>query len=94
VLPDGRLVYLIRDYNALRGNIVRLRIADRQGKVIDGMELARPLTVDNFEGVAGLPRADGSVRFYIIVDDNFGTYAGLPTDQRTLLMAFDWTPKP
>jgi hypothetical protein len=58
------------------------------------MELSRPLTVDNFEGLAGVPRPAGGVRFYMIADDNFGSYAGLPTDQRTLLMAFDWTPAP
>ena len=92
VLPDGRLAYLLRDYDAKRGNIVRLKIADRQGKVLDGMELARPLSVDNFEGVAAVPRRDGSVRFYLLVDDNFGYYSGKPTGQKTLLMAFDWAP--
>lgn len=92
VLPDGRIAYLLRDYDAKRGNIVRLKIADRQGKVLDGMELARPLSVDNFEGVAAVPRRDGSVRFYLLVDDNFGYYSGKPTGQKTLLMAFDWRP--
>lgn len=92
VLPDGRIAYLLRDYDAKRGNIVRLKIADRQGKVLDGMELARPLSVDNFEGVAAVPRRDGSVRFYLLVDDNFGYYSGKPTGQKNLLMAFDWRP--
>jgi hypothetical protein len=92
VLPDGRIAYLLRDYDPKRGNTVRLKIADRQGKMIDGMELARPLNVDNFEGVAAVPRRDGRIRFYLLVDDNFGVYSGKPTDQRTLLMAFDWTP--
>lgn len=92
ILPDGRIAYLLRDYDAKRGNTVRLKIADRQGRVIDGMELARPLNVDNFEGVAAVPRRDGSIRFYLLVDDNFGLYAGKPTGQKTLLMAFDWTP--
>ena len=93
VLPDGRLAYLLRNYLPARGNVVRLRIADRQGKVIDGMEIARPLTVDNFEGLAAAPQKDGSTRFYIVVDDNFGTYDGKPTGQTTLFMAFDWRPE-
>jgi hypothetical protein len=92
VLPDGRIAYLLRDFDSRRGNTVRLKIADRQGKVLDGMELARPLSVDNFEGVAAVPLRDGRFRFYLLVDDNFGSYAGKPTGQRTLLMAFDWTP--
>ena len=89
---QAEYAYLLRDYDPKRGNTVRLKIADRQGKVIDGMELARPLNVDNFEGVAAVPRRDGRIRFYLLVDDNFGVYSGKPTDQRTLLMAFDWTP--
>ena len=32
----------------------------------------------------------GGVRFYLISDDNFGTYDGKPTDQKTLLLAYDW----
>lgn len=92
VLPDGNIAYILRDYDARRGNTVRLRIADRQGKVLDGMELARPLSVDNFEGVAAVPLRGGRFRFYMLVDDNFGTYQGKPTGQKTLLMAFDWTP--
>lgn len=92
ILPDGRIAYLLRDFDPKRGNTVRLKIADRKGKVLDGMELSRPLSVDNFEGVAAVPRRDGRIRFYLLVDDNFGLYAGKPTGQRTLLMAFDWTP--
>lgn len=48
--------------------------------------LARPLTVDNFEGLAAVDRPDGSVRLYLLSDDNFSQ------DQRTLLLAFDYTP--
>jgi hypothetical protein len=92
VLAGGRTAWLLRDYTAQRGAVARLKIVDRAGAVVDEMEIARPLTVDNLEGVAAVPRADGRVRFYLISDDNFGTYNGVPTGQRTLLLAFDWTP--
>jgi hypothetical protein len=48
------------------------------------MDLARPATVDNFEGLAAVPRADGGFRFYLLSDDNASA------TQRTLLLAFDW----
>lgn len=91
-MPGGGLVYLLRSFSPLRGNVVQLRILDRSGKLVDRMEIARPLTVDNLEGVAAVPQTGGRVRFYLISDDNFGMYDGKPTDQRTLLLAFDWTP--
>jgi hypothetical protein len=34
-----------------------------------------------------VPRADGSVRFYLLSDDNASAA------QRTLLLAFDWRPR-
>jgi hypothetical protein len=61
-------------------------VTDARGATLDELALAAPLTVDNYEGVAALPRPDGSVRFYVISDDNFSR---LP---RTLLLAFDWRP--
>ena len=91
-LPDGGRAYLFRSFSPLTGNIVRLRIVDRQGRVVDSLEIRRPLTVDNFEGLAATPSPDGGVRFYLVSDDNFGFYNGLPTGQRTLLLAFDWRP--
>jgi len=89
-MPGGGLVYLLRSFSPLRGNVVQLRILDRAGKLVDRMEIARPLTVDNLEGVAAVAKPGGAVRFYLISDDNFGMYDGKPTDQRTLLLAFDW----
>lgn len=89
-MPGGGLVYLLRSFSALRGNIIKLKVLDRSGRLIDQMELARPLTVDNMEGVAAVARPGGKVRFYLVADDNFGFYDGRPTGQRTLLMAFDW----
>lgn len=91
-LPGGRWAYLLRSYTAVRGNVVRLRITDAAGAVVDEMELAKPLTVDNLEGLGAVAGPGGKIRFYIVSDDNFGQYNGLPTDQRTLMLAFDWSP--
>lgn len=91
-LPGGGLAYLLRTYSPLRGNLIKLKVLDRAGRLVDSLEIARPLTVDNLEGLAAVPRPGGGVRFYLVSDDNFGTYSGLPTDQRTLLLAFDWAP--
>lgn len=91
-MPQGRWAYLLRSYSPARGNVVRLRITDAKGAVVDEMTLARPLTVDNLEGLGAVPGPGGRVRFYIVSDDNFGQFNGLPTDQRTLMLAFDWSP--
>jgi hypothetical protein len=85
-LPGGRWAFLLRDFNLIAGARIRLLITDRAGRTLDGLLIARPATVDNFEGLAAVPRADGSVRFYLVSDDNFAS------NQRTLLMAFDWRP--
>lgn len=92
VLADGRTLYLLRDFSPATGAYNRLRIVDRSGRTLDEMLLARPLTHENLEGLGAVPGAYGAIRFYLISDDNFGTYAGLPTGQKTLLLAFDWTP--
>ncbi|MBL8554635.1 MAG: esterase-like activity of phytase family protein, partial [Phenylobacterium sp.] len=92
-VPGGGLAYLLRSFSPLRGNVVKLRVLDRAGRLVDQMEIARPLTVDNLEGLAAVARPDGAIRFYLIADDNFGFYEGRPTGQRTLLMAFDWRPR-
>jgi hypothetical protein len=56
----------------------------RDGAVAGQLELAKPLTVDNFEGLAAVRRPGGATRFYLLSDDNAS--AG----QRTLLLAFEW----
>lgn len=84
-LPAGRTAYLLRAYDPLRGSRIILKVQDDRGEVAR-MELARPLSVDNFEGLAAVPGAKGAVRFYLVSDDNFSPA------QRTLLLAFDWTP--
>jgi hypothetical protein len=85
-LPGGRWAFLLRDFKPMKGVTSRILITDRTGRVLDTHMIARPATVDNFEGLAAVPRADGSIRLYIISDDNFSAA------QRTLLLAFDWRP--
>jgi hypothetical protein len=91
-LPGGGRAYLFRSFSPLAGNVVRLRLTDRAGRTVDSLEIRRPLTVDNLEGAAAVAHGRG-VRFYLVSDDNFGVYEGRPTGQRTLLLAFDWTPQ-
>ena len=77
--------YLLRAFDAERGSRISLELY-RSGRPIGSLEMATPLTVDNYEGVAAVPRSDGSVRFYLLSDDNGSDR------QRTLLLAFDWRP--
>lgn len=86
-LPGGGRVYLLRAFSVLQGVRITLRIVGPDGTTRDELRLAAPLTVDNFEGVAALPCPDGSLRLYLLSDDNFSSL------QRTLLLAFDWRPK-
>jgi len=83
-LPQGRRAYLFRAFSVLKGVRITLRIVDAHGETVDEMRLAAPLTVDNLEGLAAAPQRDGSIRFYLLSDDNFSKL------QRTLLLAFDW----
>ena len=50
--------------------------------------LDRPLTRDNMEGIAAVPRPGGGFRLYLVSDDNFARF------ERTLLLAFDWAGPP
>jgi len=85
-LPQGRTAWLLRAFNPVTRSVIDLRITDQDGRVVDQQTLRRPLTVDNFEGLAAVPAKDGAIRFYLISDDNFSS------SQRTLLLAFDWKP--
>lgn len=84
-VPGHGLAYLLRAYDPEQGNRIAVVIASEKGPV-DRLEFARPLLVDNFEGLAAVARPDGAIRFYLLSDDNAS-----PT-QRTLLLAFDWRP--
>jgi hypothetical protein len=85
-LPEGMTAYLLRAFDPVRRSRITLKIL-RGTTVVAHMDLAAPLTVDNFEGLTSMPAAGGRRRFYLISDDN-----NRPS-QRTLLMAFDWQPK-
>ena len=85
-MPGGGWVFLLRDFQPLAGNTIWIVITDAAGRTVDVHVIKRPATVDNLEGVAALPHKDGRVRLYLVSDDNFGS------NQRTLLLAFDWTP--
>lgn len=87
--PHGDLVILHHSYNPVIGSRIIITIVrDPLGakRVIGSFALAPPLTVDNFEGVAVAQKGGDRWRLYLLSDDNFS-----PT-QRTLLLAFDWTP--
>ena len=84
-LPAGRMAWLLRAWDPVHGSRNALVIHDAGGEIAR-MEMTRPLTVDNYEGLAAIPAKDGSVRFYLLSDDNF------QSSQRTLLLAFDWKP--
>ena len=84
-LPAGRMAWLLRAWDPVRGSRNALIIHDAGGEIAR-LEMTRPLTVDNYEGLAAIPAEDGSVRFYLLSDDNF------QSSQRTLLLAFDWKP--
>jgi len=81
----GGVAYLLRAWDPLQGVRIKLLIR-RDGAEIARMEMAAPYTIDNFEGLDAVANPDGSVRFYLISDDNFQAI------QRTLLVAFDWKP--
>ena len=85
-LPGMRIAYLLRAFDPVRGNRISLEIF-RSGTLVARMDLARPVTVDNFEGLAAVPRPGDGFRFYVLSDDN------ADASQRTLLLAFDWRPR-
>jgi hypothetical protein len=90
--PDGRLAILHHSWTPITGNHVRLSIVtipkgpNGASRVIDQLSLGPSLNIDNFEGLAAV-RTPRGIRFYMISDDNF------QSSQRTLLAAFDWTPR-
>lgn len=90
-LPDGDYLALERYYFPLIGNrsvLARFKasgLADAPPH-LDGptlAEFAKPLALDNFEGLAVEAEPGAALRLYIISDDNFSP------SQRTLLYAFD-----
>ena len=80
-MPDGslRTLQLFRAWDPLQGN--RIRLVWGEGEE-ESLSLARPLLVDNFEGIAAEATGSG-LRVWIVSDDNFSAR------QRTLLYVFD-----
>lgn len=76
------LYSLHRAYNPLTGNSIHISATGPDGMTSVLGRISRPLTVDNFEGIAVLDRPDGERRLFIVADDNFSDR------QRTLLFAF------
>ena len=88
-LPNGDVLVLTRHFTVLGGARVRLErvpaAAVDAETTLQGTLLARfqrPLTVDNFEGLAAVQGEDGATLVYILSDDNFNFF------QRTLLLLF------
>ncbi|XUU61452.1 esterase-like activity of phytase family protein [Erythrobacter sp. HA6-11] len=95
MLPDGRAMILLRDIRLQWPIRFRnaLAIADpaniEEGELWDTSIIARfsgPGFDANFEGIASVPREDGSAELYIIADDNFSSL------QETLLLRLIWRP--
>lgn len=78
-LPDGRVLVLMRTLiwplperfagRLAIGDAAQIR-AGRTWKVTEVARLASTLPVDNFEGMAVTPRADGKLIVWLISDDN------------------------
>jgi hypothetical protein len=81
---DNKMFSLFRSYSPLTGNANEIHAhAEGDAEPTILARLKRPFPVDNFEGITATRLPDGTVRLYIISDDNFSN------KQRTLLMAFD-----
>lgn len=90
LLPGGDILLLERRFTLLGGLGARLgRIAAatiRPGAYLEAeilADLAPPLTLDNFEGIAAHRAADGTTRITLLSDDNFNAF------QRTLIVQFE-----
>jgi hypothetical protein len=86
-LPDGHgMVATYRAFDLLQG--MRCQVVwfqpDAPKKLTTLARLAPPFTIDNMEGIASLRNRDGSIRLYLVSDDNQNKL------QRTVLLAFDW----
>jgi hypothetical protein len=90
VMPNDDLAVVERAYNPNRGitgiRITHVKTEDlKKGAKLKGdllAELAPPLTVDNFEGIASRADAEGRTLLYVVSDNNFNV------EQRTLLLLF------
>jgi len=92
-LPSGDVALLMRHYSALDGVSIKLAVFDQKQLASPTTLVARELahigptlTVDNMEGLDYIQLPDGTIRFFLMSDDNFSVR------QQTLLMVFDWQP--
>lgn len=92
-LPNGDVLLLMRHYSAFDGvsaKVLHITAAEiAAGTVLKGRELAHlspPYAVDNMEALDIQVQADGTVRLFMMSDDNFSVR------QQTLLLVFDWQP--
>ena len=98
LLPGGDLLLLERRFPPVAVRLRRIpRAALENRGDLEGTEMARfapPLTVDNFEGMDVAPAPDGTLRLFLISDDNDCAKAGHrhgTSPQRTLLLSFSLT---
>ena len=87
--PKGELLILHHSFVPGIGSRIILTIVgdplfDRM--VIGRLSMGPNTTVDNFEGVSAIAGPEGHWRIFLVSDDNFNDR------QRTILLAFDWTP--
>lgn len=94
-MPDGRVLILLRKVvwrlpPRFEGKLVLADPKDiRQGQPWCGRvvaNLAEPLPMDNYEGLAVEPNGDGGATVWLISDDNNASF------QRTLLLKLEWRP--
>ena len=84
-LPDGRMLMLLRTVRpwGIRNHLAELR-RDREGRYRLQTLGRLPLgAFDNAEGIAAEPRQDGSIRLWIVTDNDFSEY------RATMLMTVD-----
>ncbi len=87
--PEGELIILHHSYIPAIGSRFRVTVVrDPRGarQVIGQFALGPSSTSDNMEGIAVERKPDGDWRLYLLSDDNAAA------NQRTVLLAFDWTP--
>ncbi|MFZ5608069.1 MAG: esterase-like activity of phytase family protein [Pseudomonadota bacterium] len=90
-LPDGRVLVLHRHWSPFSGASGVLAWFDATSLAANELvtprlvaRLAPPFPVDNFEGLAVRPAADGGLDLFLITDDNFNPL------QKTLLIKLHW----
>lgn len=94
-LPEGRVLILLRTFEwALPPRFLGKLVVADPADIVEGGEwrgeaiadLAPPLPMDNYEGMAIEPLGGGGATIWLISDDNAMRF------QRTLLLRFAWRP--